>query len=262
MKVGLYQFHVAKGQPQENRDKIARALKGHSFDLLVLPELCTSGYFLTQEELCSLAEPVPNGDTTQYFLDMARKYDAYFVAGLPEIEGEQIYNTAILVGPEGYIGKHRKVHCTAFEHRLFTPGHAVEVFTLPEITLGIAICYDTWFPELTRVLMKKGAQLICHPANFGGPKSLKVIEVRAIENMVYTITANRIGEERLDDEIATFCGGSKIVDYRGTILQEIQNDEEVLLFADIDPEKTRHKADEITKDLYREISHTKTYGHG
>ena len=124
MKVGLYQYDVKFGKKSFNLNKVTDTLLKHNFDLMVLPELFTTGYlFSSKEELISYAEPVPNGETTTALIEVANQKQAYIIGGIAEICGDQLYNTAVIVGPNGYIGKHRKIHLTKFEIPLFDRGY-------------------------------------------------------------------------------------------------------------------------------------------
>src|SRR5215510_12192751 len=109
MKVAFLQFEPSWGDPQCNRAKITTALTNQNFDLIVLPELCVTGYlFSSRDALRAQAEAIPEGPTTQALVEIARQKDAFVIAGLAEQEGARLYNTAVVVGPQGFVGKHRK----------------------------------------------------------------------------------------------------------------------------------------------------------
>lgn len=114
------------------------------------------------------AEPAPEGKTAQRWIDLAAEYDAYIVGGYAEQDGELPYNSSILVGPDGYVGTHRKVHLHLWnEEKLwFEPGDEVAVFETTIGRIGMQICYDQWFPELTRIQAGKGADIIAEPTNW------------------------------------------------------------------------------------------------
>jgi len=125
MKVAFLQFEPSWGDPQKNLAKVAAALTNQSFDLIVLPELCFSGYlFPSREALRTHTEPIPDGHTTQALVEIARQKDAFVIAGLAEREGARLYNTAVVVGPQGFIGKHRKRHFSPLEGSLSSLGSA------------------------------------------------------------------------------------------------------------------------------------------
>ena len=111
MRVGWYQFNPAFGEVKRNLDLVATRLAQMSCDLMVLPELFASGYqFVSKEEVRALAEPVPEGPTTQRLTELARERSMYLVAGLPERDRDTVYNSAVLVGPTGFLGVYRKAH--------------------------------------------------------------------------------------------------------------------------------------------------------
>jgi predicted amidohydrolase len=253
MRVGFFQFDIVFGNIAANLNKVADALRRHEFDLIVLPELFTTGYlFSSKQEAKSYAEPIPDGRTTQTLMKIARDRRAYIVGGMVEVDGDGVYNTAVVVGPDGYVGKHRKWHLSKFEIPLFDRGHELNVFNLNGVRVGVLLCFDTWFPEAARRLMLQGAQIICSPANFGGPWSLDIIKARAIENIVFTITANRTGEEHRNGIDAEFRGESQIVSCAGDVLARADH-QESFSFVEIDPEQARKKSTVMCDNLIHEI---------
>jgi predicted amidohydrolase len=210
-------------------------------ELLVLPECAIPGYmFGSLEEAMPFAEEIP-GPTTDALEAACRRLNAHVVCGLLEREGDVLHNAAVLVGPDGLIGSYRKTHLPFLGvDRFTTPGDELSVFDTPLGRIGLEICYDLRFPEVTRTLALRGADIVAHPTNF--PMAAKVqTEVitlaRAAENRIYLLTANRVGKERWGE----FCGWSQIVDPFGKRLVEAGETEEVLLVADIDVEKARDK---------------------
>lgn len=133
--------------------------------LVVFPEMASTGYFFKdRNELWSFAEPVPDGPTTQRWIELAKQHDAYIVAGLPEREASAVYNTAILVGPEGFITKYRKLHLWSEEKLFYEPGNlGIVTADLPFGRVGVMICYDTWFPEQARIMRMMGADVLAIP---------------------------------------------------------------------------------------------------
>jgi predicted amidohydrolase len=138
-------------------------------------------------EYVRAAEPVP-GPSTAYFGELARRHNLYIVAGLVEREGHIIYNTAVLLGPDGRLaGKYRKVTLPPGEVQLgLTPGEEYPVFDTRFGKLGIMICYDLFFPEVARQLANRGAEVIAVPI-YGGNAALAA--ARAIDNHIYLVTS-------------------------------------------------------------------------
>ena len=191
--------------------------------LLVLPECAIPGYmFSSAAEALPYAEEIP-GPSTEAFEDACGRLDAHVVCGLLEREGEHLYNSAVLVGPDGLVGSYRKTHLPFLGVDRFTvPGDVLPVYDTPLGRIGLEICYDLRFPEATRTLALAGADIVAHPT---------------AENRIFLLTANRVGRERTGE----FCGWSQIVDPFGVRLAEAGPTEEVLLVAEIDVERARDK---------------------
>jgi predicted amidohydrolase len=211
--------------------------------LLVLPECAVSGYmFESAEEAAPHAEEIP-GPSTGALADVCARLGVHVVCGLLERDGDRLRNAAVLVGPDGLVGRYRKTHLPFLGVDRFTvAGEEADVFETPLGRIAIEICYDLRFPELTRALALRGADVIAHPTNWplaAKPMADFVTRARAAENRVYVLTANRCGTERW----AGFCGWSQICDPTGRRLAELGETEEGIAVADVDVELAR------TKDL-------------
>ena len=150
MRVGYYQYDPVFGEVAQNLDRVAAKLDEAETDLLVLPELCASGYqFVSKEEVATLAEPVPDGPTTRRLIELAKKRRMVIVAGLPERAGSAYYNSAVVVGPSGFIGCYRKTHLFFEETLFFTPGDSgFHVWDIGPAKLGVMICFDWYYPDV------------------------------------------------------------------------------------------------------------------
>jgi len=255
MKAGFYQFNPAFGEKENNIQTVISAVRRSGADLLVLPEFFATGYqFLSVDEVAELAEPVPDGDTTRALTELSRKEGMYIVAGLPERDRDRFFNTAILTGPEGYIGAYRKVHLFFEETLFFTQGNeGFRVWDTDIGRIGIMICFDWFFPESMRSLAILGADVVAHPSNLVLPFCPDSMPVRCLENRVFAITANRTGtENRKNDQPLTFIGKSEVVSPKGEILARAPDDEESLLSADIQPEQARDKTLNPYNDLLKD----------
>jgi len=186
------------------------------------------------------AEEIP-GPSTQALIDAAERTGAHVCCGLIERDGDSLRNAAVLVGPDGLVGVYRKTHLPFLGvDRFVVPGDELPVWETPLGRIGVEICYDLRFPEVTRTLALKGADIVCHPTNFPMAARVQtevVTTARAAENRVYLLTANRCGQERW----AEFCGRSQIVDPYGVRLAETDVAGEALLVADVDLEQARDK---------------------
>jgi 5-aminopentanamidase len=244
MQVAVAQIDPQLGEKERNlatcfaRMEEAAAAGGQ---LLVLPECAIPGYmFDSGEEALPYAEEVPGPSTDALERECAR-LGLYVVCGLLERDGDALRNAAVFVGPDGLIGIYRKTHLPFLGvDRFVVPGDALPVFETPLGRIGIEICYDLRFPEVTRTLALRGADMIAHPTNF--PMAAKVqteliTVARAAENRIYLLTANRVGKERRGE----FCGWSQIVDPYGKRLAEADEYEETLLVGEVDVEKARDK---------------------
>jgi predicted amidohydrolase len=209
-----------------NLQTVESLLRGVDADLIVLPELFTSGYFFkSKEDLAQVAEPIPEGTSVAAIRDWADALNATIVAGLAERDGSHFYNSAVVVRPDGTTDTYRKVHLFYEETTLFEPGDlGFRVFEEENragasYRLGVMVCFDWYFPEAARTLALKGADVIAHPSNLVLPHCPESMPVRARENHVFTITANRYGKEEKDGESLEFIGMSETCDPTGTILQ-------------------------------------------
>ncbi|HET7909068.1 MAG TPA: nitrilase-related carbon-nitrogen hydrolase [Nitrospira sp.] len=255
MRVGYYQNNPEFGKVSENLDRIASALETVGADLVVLPELCASGYqFVSTAEVRDLAEPIPEGGTTKRLLDLAKRRQMVIVAGLPERAETAYYNSAVAVGPQGFIGCYRKTHLFFEETLFFSPGDTgFQVWDIGPAKIGVMICFDWYYPEAARTLALKGADIICHPSNLVLPNCPDSMPVRCLENRVYAVTCNRTGSEaRGGKERLTYIGSSEIVTPRGAILHRAPRDQEALRVADIDPAQARDKLITPYNDLLKD----------
>ena len=255
MLVGFYQFAPVFGDVSHNLDKVVETLDRAEADLIVLPELFASGYqFVSQEETAMLSESVPDGPTTERLIDLAKRRRMVIVAGLPERAGWACYNSAVVVGPSGFIGCYRKTHLFFEETQFFTPGDTgFQVWDIGMAKIGTMICFDWYYPEAARTLALKGAEIICHPSNLVLPNCPDSMPVRCLENRVFAVTCNRTGSEaRGGKDQLTYIGNSEVVAPRGTILHRSPRDQEELYILEINPADARNKTLTPYNDLLRD----------
>ncbi len=255
MKAGLYQFNPSFGKKDENLKKVLSVAAGSDLELLVLPEFFATGYqFTSINEVSALSEKVPGGETTEMLSGLSRDRGMYIVAGLPETDGDRFYNSAVLTGPEGFLGVYRKTHLFFEEKLYFSPGDTgFRVWDTDLGRIGIMICFDWFFPESMRALALLGAEVVAHPSNLVLPYCPYAMPVRCLENRVYAITANRTGTEgRKEGEPLNFIGKSLIASPRGRVLAEASDDEEILLAVDFDPLRARDKALNPFNDVFKD----------
>jgi beta-ureidopropionase len=250
MKVGYVQFEPIFGDKDRNLEKILKMLgRGveEGAELLVLPELCNTGYvFQSREELQELSEDVPNGRTTETLIRFAQDSKLSIVAGLCEKADGTYYNSAVLVGPEGFVAKYRKAHLYNEENLWFSKGNIpFRVHKTARVRIGVMICFDWFFPEVIRILALKGAQIVCHPSNLILPYCQTSLLGTAVQNRVFIITANRVGTERGVE----FTGMSQILDPDMSVLARSEKDADVKI-VEIDPKAADSKKINKYNDLW------------
>ncbi|MCI0717302.1 MAG: acyltransferase [Chlorobi bacterium] len=247
MKVGLLQFKPEFGDVDANIEKVQKLLHNKNFDLLVLPELPNSGYlFSSIDELNKLAEEIPNGKFCNALVKICKEINGYIVSGICERSKGSFYNSAVLVSPAGEIKIYRKLQLFSEEKLWFKPGnlpletHEIKG-TFGNVKIGMMVCFDWIFPEITRTLALNGAQIICHPSNLVMQYCQTAMFTRALENHVFTITANRIGKDINGGKELAFTGKSVIVDPKGNYIYRGSDDKEECFIVDIDPSKALDK---------------------
>lgn len=242
MRVGYLQFGPAFGSKKENHERVADFLSGVKADLIVLPELFSTGYlFESREELWDLAED-EGGESSAFLKQLSRDTGIAIVAGIAEREGDSCYNTCFLCSAGEIRARYRKVHLFDREKEIFTPGNLpFPVWDLGGVRIGLMVCFDWVFPESARILALKGAQVICHPSNLVLPYCPRAMITRCIENGVFAITTNRVGTEVRAGLELTFIGLSQVVAPRGEILIRADEKEEDIRVIDIDPSRANDK---------------------
>ncbi|HQT73267.1 MAG: hydratase [Acidiphilium sp. 37-67-22] len=250
VRVACLQMEPHVGDKDANLDTslgLIEQAAANGAKLLVLPELCNSGYvFRSREEAFSLAEPIPDGPTVRRWEAAASSHNVYIAAGIAERDGDSLYNAAVLIGPAGYIGTFRKVHLWNEETLYFEPGDlGFPVFHTPIGRIGMAICYDGWFPETYRLNALAGADIVCVPTNWvpipgqaEGREAMANILVMAAahSNSLFIAAADRVGTER--DQ--PFEGQSLIVSYTGwPVAGPASRTRQEIIYADVNLQDAR-----------------------
>ena len=251
MRVGFCQFEPVFGEVERNLETVGGLLSKVEADLMVLPELFATGYqFRDRAETNALAETA-EGPTVQWALETAKQLGLHLCGGFAEKDGDKIFNSAFLVGPQGPIGVYRKIHLFHRETLCFDPGDGrFDVFDLSGVKVGVMICFDWIFPESMRTMAIKGAQVICHPSNLVLPYCQQSMKTRCLENWVFAVTANRIGSEsRIESESLTFTGQSQITGLKMEVLAAAGDTETVVHTVTIDPAQALDKQVNPYNDL-------------
>jgi len=245
MKIACVQMDVSIGEVDRNLAAVEERLReaaACSCSLAVFPECVVTGYcFENLAEARPFAESVP-GPATERISALCAELGMHAVFGLIEIDGDSVFNAAVLTGPAGVIGSYRKVHLPflGVDRHVSFGNQPFAVHTAGDLRIGMNICYDSAFPEATRSLALLGADLIALPTNWPpGAECVAahVLNTRAMENAVYFAAANRVGTERG----FRFIGRSRICGPKGETLAASEDAAETILYAEIDPELARSK---------------------
>jgi predicted amidohydrolase len=245
VRVAAVQMDPVLGDREGNLRVIINRLSeaaGEGARLVVFPECALTGYgFDSKDEAMAQAEPVP-GPSLDLLADSCADLGVFAVVGLLERDGDRLFNACAVVGPMGELACYRKVHLPFMGvDRFADPGdRPFEVVETAGLRIGLQICYDGIFPEGSRIQALQGADVIVLPTNWP-PSSIPAAEhlpiVRAMENTVFFMAVNRVGEERG----FPFVGRSSIVDPSGNVLAQGGPDTEQVLIADLDPVLSRTK---------------------
>ncbi len=228
LRIAAIQTHPEFGAVGANIDTALGFIPEGS-DLAVLPELFSTGYqFTSREEALGFAENLTDeqpGPTCGRLAQYAGDTGTTLVAGLVEVHQDKLFNSAVIVRPDGSRGLYRKVHLFLDEKSLFTPGDlGFPVFQACGTTIGLMICFDWIFPEAARSLAMAGAEIICHPSNLLLPWCQDAMITRCQENMVVAVTSNRVGTENRTGQPLTFSGYSQIVSRMGERLAHLDKE--------------------------------------
>lgn len=250
-------FKVAVCQVKVTDNKTENLINAHQHiqeaaskgaTLVVLPEMFNCPY--DNKFFPQFAEPLPGGPTSEMLSTAAKKHSIYIVGGsMPERDGDNIYNTSPLFGPNGHLlAKHRKVHLfdvklasgISFQESLtLSPGNHVTVVKTQLCPVGVAICYDMRFPEIFRLMALGGAEVIVVPGAFNlttGPAHWHLsLRMRSVDNQVYTVGAS---PARFDTGGYIAYGHSLVVDPWGEVLADAGTGENII-YAQIDLDRVK-----------------------
>ncbi|MDD0991574.1 nitrilase family protein [Pseudomonas sp. TNT2022 ID681] len=254
VRIAVIQFDPQVGLEQCDNNlckglELAEQAVREGANLIVLPELCNTGYtFTTRVEAYAHAESLEDGPSLRTWAAFAREHQVYLAAGFAERDGLKLYDSAVLFGPDGLLGHYRKAHLWDQEKLWFTPGNlGFPVFETPIGRIGLLICWDIWFPEVPRLLAQQGADIICSLNNWvwtppplfdaSGKCMASYLTITAAHvNNVYIAAANRIGSERG----GRFLGCSLIAGTNGWPLGDVAGPEsECIVYADVDLSSAR-----------------------
>jgi predicted amidohydrolase len=242
MQVNMPQ-HESVDQRLDRMEVWVRQAADAGANLVWFGELAVSSYLLDSSALTGAgasmhyrrAEEVP-GPATGRLADMAKECGVYVASGIGDIQAGVVYNAVVVVGPDGYVGKQRKLHIPHAEHRYYGAGSRFEVFDIGVCRLGISICYDNWFPETSRILALKGAEVLLSPwmwitppgasneekaeaAAYRRETHIRMFSARAMDNAMYVLVLDHVGLEAEDFE---FPGVSMAFNPFGKLIAEAE----------------------------------------
>ncbi|MEK6759973.1 MAG: nitrilase-related carbon-nitrogen hydrolase [Deltaproteobacteria bacterium] len=255
MKVACIQTSPVFGAIKKNVDDAVKKISRIDADLVVLPELFSTGYqFRDKKEALSYGEDVRTGYASTMLAGLAKKKKMHIVAGINERAGKKVYNSAVLVGPNGLCGLYRKGHLFWNEKKIFSPGDTeLNVYDIGKAKIGLMVCFDWIFPEVARTLALRGADILCQPSNLVLPYCPQAMITRSIENRVYSIVANRVGtEERIKGSRLDFIGQSEVVAPDGEVLWRAGGKRTASKVVDIDPRLARNKSINPLNNLFKD----------
>jgi predicted amidohydrolase len=260
VKISLVQFTPVIGDSAYNLQQIAGLLQDIETDIIVLPELCTTGYsFLSREEVLGAAED-QDGKSAAFFKKLAQDHKAMVIAGIAWKSGNKVYNSALIALPGGELNVYHKTHLFFREKQCFDEGDSgffVVQHPFKDCKVGVMVCNDWRYPEAARSLALLGADLIACPSNLVSDVWRIAMPARALENKVYVAVANRCGTEtrELEDgstQALTFTGGSVLYNYTGEPVEQAGKTEQRVITLEIDPLLTRDKSFNAFNDLLKD----------
>lgn len=233
IRAAAVQMDCILGDLEANLKKSEDLLKqaiGTGAKWVIFPELFNTGYWVCDRDM-ELAEQIPGGPTVKWMIEQAKKY-GILLSGCILEHGESegvVYDTALTVDQSGLLGKYRKVHLWDSENTRFANGAGCPgPIVAGDLRIGTQICYEIGFPELSRLQVLRGANVMIYPSAFGRARYYAWdinSRARALENGMFVIAVNRAG---VDDNTVFFGGHSRIVAPDGSVLAEAGMEDEVI----------------------------------
>jgi predicted amidohydrolase len=252
MRIGFLQMQPKFGAVDANVATIETALQRTRDAVVVLPELCTTGYvFASRREAEELAEP-SDGPSLRRLAELARRNRLTLCLGFAESDGRRVYNSAALLHADGSIDVYRKAHLFDREKLVFDAARPRFAVTDGAARFGMLICFDWIFPEACRSLALAGAQIVLHPSNLVLPWCQDAMRTRCIENRIFAVTCNRTGTEARAGTRLRFTGRSQVVDPRGQVLVRAGENDTGLQLVRIDPRVADDKRITSRNDLFED----------
>ncbi len=245
VKIAAVQMDPKITERSGNLDRILSEMKtaaNHDADLIVFPECALTGYvFASREEAMPVMETIP-GPSTDKLAVLCQELGVHVIVGLLEIDADKCFNAAVLIGPQGLVGKYRKNHLPFLGIDRFVDhgDKPFQVYQTPIGNIGMHICYDCNFPESARIMTLQGADILVLPTNWPdgrGYIAKYIINSRAYENKVHFVAVNRVGVECG----TKFIGQSKIISALGDTLAQAGSDNEQIIYGEVNLADARQK---------------------
>jgi N-carbamoylputrescine amidase len=239
IRVAAAIFNSPVGKIRENMDRmviwVAEARK-QGAAIICFPELNISGYY-TRDDISQAAEPIP-GDVSKRLSQLARDYQISILAGFAEsAESGDIFASHLVVAPDGILGVYRKIHIAPPERDIFSPGETVPLFEISGVKLGVQLCYDAHFPELSTRMAVEGADILFmpHASPRGTPGEkynswMRHLTARAFDNSLFIVACNQSGNNQKGLQ---FPGVAVMIGPDGEVIDKHLSDEDGILVADL-----------------------------
>ncbi len=254
VKIACIQMSIEYGNKAgnlENAEKHIVEACENGANLIVLPEVFNGAQDNTREDAYASAEVIPSGDTSQMMLRLAKERQVFICGSFPESDGVDLFNTSILVGPDGYIGKYRKLHLCGSEPFKLEPGNlGIPVFHTKLGRIALLICLDAYYPETFRIAALQGADIVCVSFNAGDfhearnrPEGVytampALCQANALSNHIFVVGCNGVGK----CGNSVYAGQSVISSQWGMPIVPIApHDREAILYANVDLSESRRK---------------------
>lgn len=236
----------------ETAQALVRRAASAGAQIILLQELFETPYFCPEQkaEHFGLARPFQENDTIRHFADLAAELDVVLPISFFERDNNAYYNTVAVIDGDGEIlGRYRKSHIPdgpGYQEKFyFTPGDTgFKVWRTRHGNIGVAVCWDQWFPEAARIMALQGADVLLYPTAIGNHPMVpgydsqttwqRAMQGHAACNAIPVVASNRIGDERWDDVNMTFYGSSFVTDQHGEMVVQASRDREEIVSASFD----------------------------
>ena len=239
IRIAAVTFNSAVNQVNHNLDRMLpwiEKARTNGADLICFPELNVTGYS-TKPEMNICAEPIP-GPISERLLQMADENQIVILAGMSELDEKgRIFASHLVVTPQTISGIYRKIHIAPPEHNIFSPGNSVPLVEVQAVKLGIQLCYDAHFPELSTRMAVEGADIIFipHASPRGTPTDkfnswMRHLTARAFDNSVFIVACNQVGDNQCGLQ---FPGVAVTIDPSGEVIEKNIGDLDGMIIADL-----------------------------